>query len=235
MDIKEVQKLVLTNPECKVPNFTKAPWCDATLITPRNTVKDLWNSAALERHCRMTGNQKYMAEDTLIETGSKPDQRTRLAVASLKDEVMKNLKRRVELSVGMKAMVVLNIVTEADVANGTCGTVHGIALDPREGCVSPDEEGCIHLQYPPPIIYFKPDMETQIIFEGVPRASYPSHHQRSALVCAWRGGRSNWREGKLPSFLDTHSQITRHRDRRVEYTSLSRLYISYHFLLSFIL
>ena len=217
-DIKEVRKLILTNPECEVPNFAKAPWCDATLITPRKAAKDLWNSAALERHCCMTGNRKYIipAEDTLIKIGSsKPDQRTRLAVVSLKDEMTKNLNRQVELSVGMKAMVVLNIATEADVANGTHGMVHRIALDPREGCVSPNEDGCIHLQYPPPIIYFKPNMETQIIFEGVPKGIIPiSPLKVSFSVCMEGGGRSNWREGKLPSFLDMHSQITRHRDRQ---------------------
>ena len=55
-DISEVRKLVLSNPACDMPDFTRAPWCDATLITPRNATKDLWNAAALERHCRMTGN-----------------------------------------------------------------------------------------------------------------------------------------------------------------------------------
>lgn len=174
-DINEVQKLVLTNPNCEVPDFTKPPWCDATLITPRNAAKDLWNSAALERHSRMSGNRKYIvsAEDTVVETGEAPDQKTRLVAAGLKDNVTKNLKRQVELSVGMKAMVVLNIATEADVANGTRGTVHGIILDPREGCVSPAEDGCIHLRYPPPIVYFKPDMQTQISFEGVPEGIIP--------------------------------------------------------------
>jgi hypothetical protein len=108
-DINEVKKLVLTNPECDVPDFTKAPWSDATLITPRNAAKDLWNSAALDRHCRMSGNRKYIisAEDTLVKSGEVPDLKTQLAVASLKDDATKNLKRRVELSVGMKAMVVL--------------------------------------------------------------------------------------------------------------------------------
>ena len=50
-DIREVWKLVLTNPECKIPDFTTTPWCNATLITPRNATKDIWNTAALERHC----------------------------------------------------------------------------------------------------------------------------------------------------------------------------------------
>jgi hypothetical protein len=41
-DIKEVQKLVLTDPTCEIPDFSTSPWCDATLITPRNATKDLW-------------------------------------------------------------------------------------------------------------------------------------------------------------------------------------------------
>ncbi|KAF8804157.1 hypothetical protein BYT27DRAFT_7302151 [Phlegmacium glaucopus] len=61
-------------------------------------------------------------------------------VAALKDEATNNLKRRIELSVGMKAMVTLNIATEADVAN---------------------------------VIYFKPDMETNITFDGIPKGIIP--------------------------------------------------------------
>ena len=63
----------------------------------------------------------------------------------MKDEVTKNLKMRVELAVRMKAMVVLNIAMEADVANGTRRTVEGLVLDPREEFSHPDKEGRIHL------------------------------------------------------------------------------------------
>lgn len=174
-DINEVKKLVLSNPDCEVPDFSKPPWCNATLITPRNAAKDLWNSAALEKHCRNSGNRKYVisSEDTLVNTGETPDRRTRLAVASLRDDATKNLRRRVELSVGMRAMVVLNIATEADIANGTRGTVHGIVLDPREPQVSPEEDGSVHLHFPPSVVYFKPDMQTQVTFEGVPEGIIP--------------------------------------------------------------
>ncbi|KAF8803428.1 hypothetical protein BYT27DRAFT_7226051 [Phlegmacium glaucopus] len=109
----------------------------------------------------------------MVETGDTPDSKTRLALAGLKDEATKNLKRQVELSVGMKAMVTLNIATEADVANGTRGTVHGIVLDPREGATTPDDDGCIHLRYPPSVVYFKPDMQTDICFEGIPKGIIP--------------------------------------------------------------
>lgn len=174
-DIEEVQRLVLTNPACEIPDFTSTPWCDATLITPRNATKDLWNSAALERHCRASGNRKYIisAEDTIKDSGETPNQGTRLAIAGLKDDATKNLKMRVELAVGMKAMVVLNIATEADLANGTRGTIQGFVLDPREGHVLPDEEGHIHLRYPPPVIYFKPNIRTNANFEGIPEGIIP--------------------------------------------------------------
>ena len=86
----------------------------------------------------------------------------------MKDKVTKNLKMRVELAVGMKAMVVLNIATEADVANGMRGTVQGLVLDPREEYSPPNKNGHIHLHFPPPVIYFKPDMQTNVVFKGVP-------------------------------------------------------------------
>ena len=99
--------------------------------------------------------------------------KTKLAIAGLKDDATKNLKMRVELAVGMKAMVVLNIATEADLANGTRGTIEGLVLDPREEHAFPSDEGHILLRYPPPVIYFKPDIPTQTTFEGVPRGVIP--------------------------------------------------------------
>jgi hypothetical protein len=62
-DLEEVQKLVLNNPSCPLPDSTTAPWCDATLITPRNATKDRWNATALT-----------------------PDNKTRKIIAGLKDE-----------------------------------------------------------------------------------------------------------------------------------------------------
>ena len=55
-------------------------------------------------------------------------------------------------------MVVLNITIEADLANVTHGTVQGFMLDPREDYTTPDDKGTIHLKYPPPVIYFQPDL-----------------------------------------------------------------------------
>lgn len=106
-------------------------------------------------------------EDTIKATGGVPDQRTRLAITGLKDNTTRNLKMQIELAVGMKAMVVLNIATETDLTNGTGGIVQGFVLDLREECTTPDSEGHVHLQYPPPVIYFKPDLETNTTFQGL--------------------------------------------------------------------
>ncbi|KAF9530310.1 hypothetical protein CPB83DRAFT_851365 [Crepidotus variabilis] len=42
------------------------------------------------------------------------------------------LTDRVEIAIGMKIMVVLNVATEANIANGTRGTITDIILDPRD-------------------------------------------------------------------------------------------------------
>jgi hypothetical protein len=65
-DLKEIRTLVLTNPECDVPDFSKAPWDEAILVTPRHSVRNLWNKEVIAKHCAKTGNQQYLvpAEDT---------------------------------------------------------------------------------------------------------------------------------------------------------------------------
>ena len=217
-DMVEVQRLVLTDPMCEIPDFTKEPWSDATLITPQNATKDLWNTAAVERHCRMSGNRKYIisAEDTLKDSGESPDTKTKIAIAGLRDDATKNLKMRVELAVGMKAMVVLNIAMEADVANGpgTRGTVDGFFLVPRERQTQPDDEGNIHLKYPPPVIYFRPQMRMTTVFEGVPEGIIPISPSMVRFGVEVEGLKVNWKEDNWHLSPATRSQITRRRGRR---------------------
>jgi ATP-dependent exoDNAse (exonuclease V) alpha subunit len=57
----------------------------------------------------------------------------------------------------MKMMVLLNLSTEADIANGTTGTIEDILLDPREENCMVDDNGAVLLKYPPALIIFKPD------------------------------------------------------------------------------
>ncbi len=130
-DLHEIERLVLTNPECDVPDFSKAPWDQAILITPRHSVRNLWNDHALSKHCTKTGNQCYIvpAEDTLRRDGQALSMEERLVVAGLNDTKTGKLPAIVRIAIGMKAMVVLNMATEADIANGTRGEIQDIILD----------------------------------------------------------------------------------------------------------
>ena len=53
----------------------------------------------------------------------------KLAVAGLEGKQTGKLPAIVRIAIGMKAMVVLNIATEADIANGTRGEIQDIILD----------------------------------------------------------------------------------------------------------
>jgi ATP-dependent exoDNAse (exonuclease V) alpha subunit len=55
-------------------------------------------------------------------------------------------------------VVTLNIATEADLANGSCGIIHDIIFNPREQIASENinNDGIVWLQYPPAMILFQP-------------------------------------------------------------------------------
>lgn len=139
-DLDEMRNLILTNPNCVIPDFTKAPWDEAVLITPRNSVRDAWNRLSIRKHCVKTANVLYIfdAEDTVGDRRDPLNMEQKVIVASMNltdsktANGTKKLTHRIELAVGMKVMVTLNLATEADLANGSRGIVTDIVLDPRE-------------------------------------------------------------------------------------------------------
>ena len=66
------------------------------------------------------------------------------------------------LAIGMKAMILFNLSTEADFANSTRGAIMDIILDLREGPLEPDEEEAIKLTCSLALILFKLDGGSQI-------------------------------------------------------------------------
>jgi hypothetical protein len=139
-DLKELKKITLTDGECEISDFNKAPWDNAMLITPRNSVRSAWNRASLHKHCAKTCNTLYIfdAEDTIRGTCETLNFERKVIVVGMKLNDTKKMKgtkklsHRVELVIGMKVMVTLNLVTEADLANSSRRTIVGIILDPRE-------------------------------------------------------------------------------------------------------
>jgi len=126
-DIEEIQKLVIAKLGCKILDFKKAPWNNVVVVTPQNAVHTAWNRVALHKHCAETGNLPYVfdAEDSVsnacvplnmqqkfIAAGMKADDRNRQTGT-------KRLKHRLEVAMGMKIMVTLNLAIEANLANGS--------------------------------------------------------------------------------------------------------------------
>jgi hypothetical protein len=56
----------------------------------------------------------------------------------------------------MKAMILVNLSSEAEIANGTRGTIRDIMLDAREEALNINEDNSVRLQYPPALILFEP-------------------------------------------------------------------------------
>ncbi|KAJ3572998.1 hypothetical protein NP233_g2711 [Leucocoprinus birnbaumii] len=172
-DIEIVKSLVLTMDSCQKPDFNSLPWKDAILVTSRRVVKDMWNQSALMKHSHSSGNAVYVspADDQVLEGHDvrHPSMHERVVIAGTKVEDTQRLAERVELAVRMKAMVLLNISTDADLANGTRGVIEDICLDPREtdSDMEQDDEGRVLLRFPPVLIKFRPDLPTDIRFTGL--------------------------------------------------------------------
>ena len=197
-DITEIRKLVLTNPDSEIPDFTKAPWNDTILVMSRNSVHVGWNSSALKSHCQSTGHTRYVlvADDRI--NGQPVSRVQKLAVAHLKPDDTNKLPNMVEFALDMRAMVLLNMATDADLANGSRGIIKDIILDPRE-TGTPDDTNTIFLSNPPSAILFAPLNGERITFPGlsdgiVPvfpsRTSFPLHgktvhRQQYALTPAY--------------------------------------------------
>ena len=177
-DIAEIRKLILTNPQCEVPNFSESPWDDAVLVTPRNGVRTFWNEQMLDSHCRKTGEVHYIfyARDRYKDRVL--SQQERLTVAHMKLEQTANLPNKVDLAVGMKTMVLQNIATHADLANGSRGIITDIILHPDESAV-PDAHNKVYLQHPPAAVLFFPHTGSKVQIPGLPKGVipiFPSHN-----------------------------------------------------------
>lgn len=173
-DLEEVQKLVLTDPRCDVPDWNSEEWADVVLVTPRHKVRKAWNDLALAKHCRLEGRYRYVIKARDIDkfTGERPRLDYRVSAAAMPVKKTGDLEQAVTIGIGMKAMVVTNIATEADVANGTRGVVESFWLHPEE---QPTllEDGVILLSHMPPVIFFRPYEKISARFDGVPEGVVP--------------------------------------------------------------
>jgi hypothetical protein len=176
-DMDTLTSLLVTNPACDIPDTSSPPWDTAVLVTPRHGARARWNTASLIKHCRQTGNRMYIcqSEDTVGHDESPLDLVQRVTVVGMPVKQTAKLADCVELAVGMRAMVLMNIATEADLANGTRGEIVDIKMDPREPSEFEidSETGATMLRYPPVLVLFKPDDSSYPAFEGLPKGILP--------------------------------------------------------------
>jgi len=86
----------------------------------------------MQKHCAKTGNPLYVfdTEDLVGNARTLLNMEQKYIVASMKaDDSNRQTgsnSSRIEVAIGMKVMVTLNLATEADLANGTRGLIQDI-------------------------------------------------------------------------------------------------------------
>jgi hypothetical protein len=132
-------------------------WREACLITPRHSVRNHWNDAALRQWCARSGNRIFVctAEDTLTAKKTSKDARILPSDGNRTEKQWKTPPRTLQIAVGMKVMVTENLETDLDITNGARGRITGIVLDPDEPPLA--DGAVVHLQHLPLYILVKLD------------------------------------------------------------------------------
>ena len=110
-----------------------------------------------------------------------------LAVVHLKLDDTNHLLHKIELVIGMKAMVTMNISTEMELANGLRGVVEDIILDLREK-IDINHSTTIQLQYPPAAVLFKPLFSRKHKFPSLPEGTIPIFPTKKKFKLGGRSG-----------------------------------------------
>ena len=104
------------------------------------------------------------SEDYINGTGEGLSNDVYHCIASMKKQDTQKLSDWIEIAIGMKAMILFNLSTEAEIANRTQATMQDIVLDPREEiCHVEEDDVCtIWLKYSPALILFEPEGGCQV-------------------------------------------------------------------------
>ncbi|KZV59034.1 hypothetical protein PENSPDRAFT_564141, partial [Peniophora sp. CONT] len=135
-DIAMLQKLIISEPECTLPDSSREPWKDFGLVTPRHIVRKAWNESVLRQHCEETSTSTSAARELMLAErhgvalreagcGYMPRKRKKKPERNALPDVL-------ELAVSMKVMVTTNVETDFDITNGARGTLVDIVLNPKE-------------------------------------------------------------------------------------------------------
>jgi hypothetical protein len=176
--IDEIRKLILTNRSCPPTNYDVFPWKNARLVTPRHSVRTLWNSAAVRKHCAEKRCRLYIcpAEDTISGRPVTNKQKIAIMTRTKGSKIQMEragLMKEVELAIGAPVMVTMNILTDLDVANGVRGEIEDIIIDERDQQNITKNMHTIHLQYPPRYVLVKLVRTKAPALHGLPQNVLP--------------------------------------------------------------
>ncbi|KAG2750955.1 hypothetical protein P692DRAFT_20727611 [Suillus brevipes Sb2] len=161
-DLSEIRRLVLTMEDCKVPDFSVAPWIR-------------WNNRATEKHRAQSGEVLFIcpAEDSTH--GLPLDLQQCLTVAGMSPKDTEQLPTRLKLVKNMRVMITRNLATTANLSNGSRGSVVEIKLDVREDHIADEAitEGQVFLQYPPALVIIELDYCELPALRGLPQHQVP--------------------------------------------------------------
>lgn len=206
---------LLDHPDCPPTDFSLDPWRDAVLVTPRHSVRVLWNTEAVTKHCRDGKIPMYrcMAEDTI--EGRALTSEEQFQVANEKASVAKQQNRLspvVELAKDMKVMVTFNVGTKVDLANGTRGTVVDIVLDERS-VTNAGQGAIVDVAKPPLYVLVKLDNvgDDLVALPGLERGVLPVVPMSRTIPIQVRGQKRIVSRRQLPmtpgyAFTDCRSQ-----------------------------
>ncbi len=116
----------------------------------------------------------------------------RVTVAGIRIKNTARLIDKLDIAVGMKVMVMMNIATEADIANGMRGTIEEIVLDDQEHLSAEQLQSAeIQLWYPPALIIFRLDIPSEeYLFPGLGKGLIPLVVSKGSFSIETKGGRS---------------------------------------------
>lgn len=163
--------LCLMNAACPPTDFTKPPWNEAVLITPRHSVRQKWNSEMLKKHCHDKGLSLFICPSKDTTNGRTLSEAEKSAVHNRKGKGssrgdVNGLPGFIEIAVGMKVMVTANVDTDIDIANGSRGEITAVILDPQEEFTE-GVQNVIHLRYLPMYILVKMSRTRAIQLDGL--------------------------------------------------------------------
>ena len=121
------------------------------------------------------------------------------------------LMKDIELAIGASVMVMVNIQTNLDVANGVQGVIEAIVLDEQERQTAINETQTIHLKYPPWYVLVRLDHTKAPHLQGLNQNVIPIVPVMKTFAITANGAKINVNRTQLPltlayAFTDYRSQ-----------------------------